>query len=566
MMIMKELGKLASLERFWVRNFKSLKRFELDVSSKLMIIAGANGSGKTALVEVFELLTYMLDWVRGLIPNPFSKWWGYSNVVSGHDEDLPITIGFRFRLNNMVEKMQKIESDFVKVVIKDFRDYLKSMDIKYEIDVTGREIDIISRAGRRGFQILRENLSISAEDLEVEIDTKRNIAKVSMNIIKWAKELWEKKYKTFPHIIHMRLMKLAAKSKLKYENLETIIPLLSNLAEIFTITHTYAELTCEMKHAYSLLNHFADLERDIKLGVDREFYAKQKIYINKIKDNILGKRCIEHMAKLIGKKILVNTKSPKYQELISKWREEDIHDLLGLVKDNIARLIAKDILDYISNSVFIAIAAVYGIIDGITVIKNIDWKSVLTPQHLERQERLKPDASNFLQFLFTLTSGKIGENLEEALRYSFPSYKDFKAVFEVTTDGRVFIRLYADGLELAPISIPHGVLKTLIVESILMWKPTILVIDEFENSLYPELQQFLIDEFRNSDVYVIITTHSTIPLDYAKNIEEVVILRLENGETRAYRPGREVLEMLRRKKLTLSELILSDLLELRTSR
>jgi predicted ATP-dependent endonuclease of OLD family len=99
-----------------------------------------------------------------------------------------------------------------------------------------------------------------------------------------------------------------------------------------------------------------------------------------------------------------------------------------------------------------------------------------------------------------------------------------------------------------------------------MWKPTILVIDEFENSLYPELQQFLIDEFRNSDVYVIITTHSTIPLDYAKNIEEVVILRLENGETRAYRPGREVLEMLRRKKLTLSELILSDLLELRTSR
>jgi predicted ATP-dependent endonuclease of OLD family len=38
--------------------------------------------------------------------------------------------------------------------------------------------------------------------------------------------------------------------------------------------------------------------------------------------------------------------------------------------------------------------------------------------------------------------------------------------------------------------------------------------------LHPELQQFLLDELRNSDAYVIIATHSTIPLNYAKNINE----------------------------------------------
>jgi hypothetical protein len=71
-----------------------------------------------------------------------------------------------------------------------------------------------------------------------------------------------------------------------------------------------------------------------------------------------------------------------------------------------------------------------------------------------------------------------------------------------------------------------------------------------------------LDEFRSSGVNVIVTTHSTIPLDYARSPDEVLVLRLENGETKAYRLGREVLGELREKKLTLSELLLSGLLRL----
>jgi len=99
--------------------------------------------------------------------------------------------------------------------------------------------------------------------------------------------------------------------------------------------------------------------------------------------------------------------------------------------------------------------------------------------------------------------------LKEALKYAFPGYEDFNVIFEATADGRVFMRLIADDLRLAPISIPQGVLKTLILESLLRWRPTLLVVDEFENSLHPELQQFLINELRYSDLYVILTTHST---------------------------------------------------------
>jgi hypothetical protein len=60
---------------------------------------------------------------------------------------------------------------------------------------------------------------------------------------------------------------------------------------------------------------------------------------------------------------------------------------------------------------------------------------------------------------------------------------------------------------------------------------------------------------------VILTTHSTVPLDYAKSVNEVVVLRLEGGETRVYRLKKEVEEELKRSRMTLSELFESGLLE-----
>jgi len=164
----------------------------------------------------------------------------------------------------------------------------------------------------------------------------------------------------------------------------------------------------------------------------------------------------------------------------------------------------------------LASAIVYGFLDGIAIIKGVNWDKVTTPQPLERHERLYPDASNFTQFFFTLTGGSVSESVREALRYCFPGPSEFSVRFEVTDDGRVYMSLVADGVALKPVSTSCGVLKTLILEALLEWKPTLLVIDEFENSLHPEVQQFLIDEFRSSSVHVVLTAHSTIILNYAK--------------------------------------------------
>jgi len=208
-------------------------------------------------------------------------------------------------------------------------------------------------------------------------------------------------------------------------------------------------------------------------------------------------------------------------------------------------------------------AALRGLLKDVAVILNIDWKAVRnpSPKPLVKQMRLQPDASNFVPYLYTVTRGNVPESLValvEALRYVVPNVRDLR--FE-ERDGKLFLKLAAaNGAELDQTNMPAGILKTLIVETVLYTNPTLVVIDEFENSLHPEVQQFLIDEIRSHGVYAVLMTHSTVPLDYAKSPREVVLLSFENGETKASRLGEEVKERLKKSGLTLSELIESGLL------
>jgi predicted ATPase len=567
--IMKEFSKLAVLEELWVKNFKSLRNFRMSMPSKLTIVVGANGSGKTALVEVFELLTYILEWARGLNLNPFLRWWGYSNVVSGHNEDLPITIGFKLKLDDIDGRIREIKSNIIRDVVEYSRSMLKPMDIVYEVEVSGK-------GGR--FHVLRENLSIISGNEVIEVDTARNSMAIVLDVaseltraielINRLKETYGKKEeleKLLLHLLRDRVVKAKSLKELgrEMEEVVTIIevfggltPLLPTIADVLTTASTRLEFTCEMEVTYSIFNKFIDMVKDVEEGI----IHPQDSMFGVIEDLILGGRCLEQLERLISGKLVVNTSSSVYQQLISENVPVDI--LLNFVKGLITKSTVRGVLSRVSHLLFIASAVVYGFIEGIAVVKNIDWKAITSPQVLERSEKLRPDASNFLQFFFTITGGSVGEDLREALRYSLPGYRDFNVVFEPTADGRIFVRLVVDGLRLAPISIPQGVLKTLMIESLLKWEPSLLVVDEFENSLHPELQQFLLDEFRSSGVNVIVTTHSTIPLDYARSPDEVLVLKLVNGETKAYRLSGEVLGRLREKRLTLSELLLSGLLRL----
>jgi predicted ATPase len=570
---LKEFGRLATFESFWIKNFKSIRDLKLDMSSKLNIIIGTNGSGKTALVEALELLTSTLDWARGLNLNPFSRWWGYNNVVWRHDENLPITIGVKLQVDNLENRIREITHLLGDIMIIEYlRETLinlsEPMNITYELDISGK-------GGR--FQILRENLIVEGKSFKIHVDTARNlmifttnmmeIFKSFVKLMNKLKESYEKKSETFPPeliALYAELEEIDRKQKLAPEVKDMLenasLTLLFNISEIFSPTVSELKFRCEIEKTYLIHMVFPILERNIILGT----IVTPENFVDHIEEGVVGEKCREKMVRTIRETLSFNTNSPRYQDLISKRKDLNVDLLQKIVKKVSAEIMIEYILRDISLIISIASLIVYGFIDGITILRNIDWRAVSTPQSLERQERLKSDASNFIQFFFTITGGHVDEGLKEALKYAFPGYEDFNVIFEATADGRVFMRLIADDLRLAPISIPQGVLKTLILESLLRWRPTLLVVDEFENSLHPELQQFLIDEFRYSDLYVILTTHSTTPLNYVKKVQEVIIFRLENGETKAYRLNEEIAEILRNRKLTLSELISSGLLELKS--
>jgi predicted ATPase len=454
------------LKKFWVKNFKSLRDVTLEFPTRLTIIAGTNGSGKTALVEAFELLTSTIEWAMGRTTNPFLKWWGYDKVVWRHDENTPIILG--------LELEYKDKEECLKAFCIPLPEPCKApARISYEIHITGKE---------GHFQILKESLRAQGDDLDVSVDTDEEELTVTMSKEAFEKILKDRESTLMPKSNSLRLsVKLKAIQKVK--------PLITKGVDLFMLSHVFEE----------------------NLGD----------FVKIIHEQTTGK----------------------------KITKRHIRFLLEYFTNYIAQHLSK------------TINVIRNFINNITIIKDIDWKTIRNPQTLTKQDRLMPDASNFVSFLYTVTEGSISESLAEALKYAFIGVQDLKLGFSVTEDGRVFLKLVADGVTLTPASIPSGVLKTLIIESLLLRGASVIVIDEFENSLHPELQQFLMDEFRSHNAFVILTTHSTVPLDYAKSVSEVVVLRLEGGETRVYRLGREVEEELEKHRMTLSELFDSGLLE-----
>jgi predicted ATPase len=81
------------LKRLWVRNFKSLRDFALDVKSKFVVVTGPAGSGKTSLIEVFELWRDAVEYARGNASHPFLKWWSFEHVAWRGDASQPIALG-----------------------------------------------------------------------------------------------------------------------------------------------------------------------------------------------------------------------------------------------------------------------------------------------------------------------------------------------------------------------------------------------------------------------------------------------------------------------------------------
>ena len=193
-------------------------------------------------------------------------------------------------------------------------------------------------------------------------------------------------------------------------------------------------------------------------------------------------------------------------------------------------------------------------ISSITILKHPSIKEVKSPKKPRREDILLEDSTNLnsiLYYWFLEKSGKLPDRIESALLELFPNVQ-IRPI--LTDEGNVYIKMYEDGVELDPPSMPDGLFKILSILSAIETNPAVLAIDEIENSLYAEALEYIIDELKSSETTVIITTHSPLVVDII-NLDELFIIEksIEGTIFNQIKNPDEVKEKLRKLKLTQSE-------------
>ncbi len=192
-------------------------------------------------------------------------------------------------------------------------------------------------------------------------------------------------------------------------------------------------------------------------------------------------------------------------------------------------------------------------IGDFTILRHPNMKEIKSPSLPKKENILLEDSTNLYNILYSwfTEKRKLPERIERALIELFP---DIQIGFKLTHEGKVFMQIYEKGVELDPPCIPDGLYKVLTILTAIELKPSLLAIDEIENSLYAEALEYIIDELKASESIVIITTHSPLVVDMIdledlliaeKTGEGTVLKRVKNPE--------KVREKLSELKITQSE-------------
>lgn len=188
-----------------------------------------------------------------------------------------------------------------------------------------------------------------------------------------------------------------------------------------------------------------------------------------------------------------------------------------------------------------------------TVILKLNSKEIKRPSPARKEETLLEDGSNLNTVLYNLflRQNKIPESIISVFSYLFPN---IEIKFSLTDDQRVYLRVFENGLELPPPCIADGLYKILAILTALELKPSILIIDELENSIHPRALEYIFDEFRNSESIVIITTHSPVIVDMT-DLKDLILVEKVMGETHFKRLKRpeDVKKRLKKAGITYSE-------------
>jgi len=170
-------------------------------------------------------------------------------------------------------------------------------------------------------------------------------------------------------------------------------------------------------------------------------------------------------------------------------------------------------------------------LERIVMLKHPDMRALREPKALGESERLDVRASNLAPVLLSLMSKGRLSRIEEAFAELFPGVR-VRPQFQ---HGRVALLVEEGGVELPPPNVADGMLKVLAILAAVELNPSLLLIDELENSLHARLIEYVVDVLNSLSVPVLVATHSPAVVDLVGPERTIVVERGAGGGTRVTR-------------------------------
>jgi AAA15 family ATPase/GTPase len=167
------------------------------------------------------------------------------------------------------------------------------------------------------------------------------------------------------------------------------------------------------------------------------------------------------------------------------------------------------------------------VLGKVLLLKHPDIGAISEPQAFGVSERLDVRVRNLPQILYRLAAERRVDVVEEFLREVFGDISlGFKSVAN-----RVFFVVREGSVELPPPNVADGIIKVLAIATAVELKPSILLIDEIENSLHVEAIQKVFDFLNNLEIPVVVATHSPAIIDLVDLDRVVIVSRGSDGST-----------------------------------
>jgi len=166
-------------------------------------------------------------------------------------------------------------------------------------------------------------------------------------------------------------------------------------------------------------------------------------------------------------------------------------------------------------------------LENVILLKHPDVGAISEPQPFGSGERLDVRARNLPQILYKLAAERRINTIEKLLRDIFGDV----SIEPRSAANRVFFVVREGSIELPPPNIADGVIKVLAIATAVELNPSILLIDEIENSLHVEAIQKIFDFLNSLEIPVLVATHSPAVIDLVDLDRVIIVSRGLDGAT-----------------------------------